>query len=707
MKTSNLSSNTLINTLEYIYNDENIENLDHDFDFFKINNKNSKENNLFPYSKIEPLKGCVAINQYFYKILVARKNTVFVEQIQELIGNQYTVEHIRIMRIIHNKSTMINLFLNMYSSEMFLSIDKNEENSSSVFGKTFYSNHPIKKNSKYRAVLELRYRQSLNCDVRTFKKATMKDIEETNKKKFPEFYHWGKGENTPRRIYKIKNSKKAIKDCWIIHSSKKKHRVNYFSVENYEKLTSSKVGIMYNIILDLNVEMNRYGQLQFNRIDKNQDSIFKSFKSKSSFLKKFQPYFEKESVNIVDQVKNNDSQKCIEKLERILTHSGYTKVNRSDDFKPGYNISIILPKEKYENENISDQHRNSFKDTIIQNITTDTKIDGDSLDKSSIVIKLLQELIIKKFVLTKQLNTEIFGIPKEFHGYSFISFHGKDKAVKSHISSEGEITLEIIDKSSLLEKNIKLKKFLDDNKLIKRMNIQGNCVFYKNENNFHAIVATSYYLFPNIKFIENRLNKSRGIIKKELILNDLYEFKRIHPEFEEVIGNIIDEILKLIEPKLSVLGLKQIMSSQKIKKKAINGKSTFVQFFNEYMMTKKESQQYFPFSNHKGGEFKQYYTSLYDIHYFEWLPGVKDQESNVITSYYEVAENSKSVKRFNKNGHPIRSIISQKKGSFSKLSFNKLLDVDLVRVNQPTVTPILIKIHREFVELMDSSDSDK
>ncbi|KRK78634.1 hypothetical protein [Companilactobacillus nodensis] len=326
------------------------------------------------------------------------------------------------------------------------------------------------------------------------------------------------------------------------------------------------------------------------------------------------------------------------------------------------------------------------------------------------VIKLFQEFDVKRSILENHIPKSVFEENKLFAGYTFITFDENNNAIIFENTSDGVTQFESVQKKNFFDETNSrystIRGFIADNNIKpESVKWQIECIFFKDLDNLNLIKRTDYYAFPEISEIGYRLLWANpdNLVKVNLLISDLKNFEQTQksPSVKKDVFDVCEYLEELDIGKVTMGHFRKLMKddfgfrgNSKVMKEFVNYK------FKRNRMNPKLPSNYLPFSNHKGGELKQSYGSLYGIHIYRELDGISS--SNKEKFYYKyilIADSTENVRLSYNNGHPIRKLISEKENSISESLLIKMFDVDFIRVNQPTVRPYAVKFNKEFSKM--------
>jgi len=693
----------LVNTIELDVNESKIRQ---DFDIFEfrmIKSDDSKKYISFPFKKLEKVKKHIVTDQHFSVFLMVAKGETTLEDLQKLQIADYELSSIEVDSFTDHPAGLINLFLNLYSSEI-LPKTNITKNTSCIYGEFFYP--VVNGNDSYgnRYVLKVKYYKGLNMTVQSFKKST-------DSRGFQ--YFLDNNSPVPSRIY---NSKDKLDNCWVKGGKNgEKHSVTFLSLSSYEEYKNSKIGSMYTILNDFNKNMGKYIKFQLNEMPEYDENVYQLFSNKQTFLESAINYFDGCSINVVDYMNEDISEQFIDSFTRMLNKEiKHLDIQKNQSLKTGINISITKNAKYYLKGDLKDPYKKSLKNAVVQNITEDNlKINGDvDLVRNPICLKILQELMVKDSIERGTVDSNFISKEKINELYKFVTFHDNyiDKkhnyyAVTSQYNKLGEIVFDIEKADDFFNKDSELVTALADLGIEEENKGSVECIFYDDVKNPNVILNIGIYELPRMERVSKRLEQSNGIkkIKVERIVEDLELFRNKHVEYED------DESLKTIINCLGEESTEKVSLSeyrQLLKQCGITGQKKIGKAYTEFLIDM--NSDYIPFSNHKGKEFKDDYAPLYWNHFFRSIPGIDNKiysrgvKVSVNREFYSVAEKDKSIKQTYEKGYPIREI--RNKGFRFSEDYNKLLsemfDVDFVRINEATVVPFPVKFNREYFNMV-------
>ncbi|MBQ3692550.1 MAG: hypothetical protein II931_04425 [Clostridia bacterium] len=539
----------------------NYENIDRDFDIFKI----TKESKDFYNTRILDIPSAdfnARAVQYLYGasfFVLFGKDSVKESEFRSTLQDLYEDVTVKRINILDEKDRkgfcegdscfLANLLINSMKSPKNKNLTYNN-----LTGSLYYRDSEwINKTKQYEYIWFLKVYFSsgmyLHLDVQTFKK-TEKADKETR-------YIFDPKTGAFRKKLKF-----DIADSFYIKRSyKNKHNtVEFLKYGDFRSFTQSKMGVMEQFLRDVQTLLEKYVVFNPESNDNFTDytkSSFTDFTAKDIELEKA---FRTSGVNIADCCKTEASEKTVlqikdefEKLYKIKACTG--ELNHEM-----FNIRVIHNKEFYENKKeLCDPHKEDLSGYVVQHVTLEDFSDKNASINKYAFDNIIRELIIKKdnrcgrmtiydwsklnfkdvrtFVMRKkeQSNKDekddsevyVYYMMKINPDGSFVFENFKDS--DNELSEEQEHII-----SSFEFFQMKAKRF--------KQSVEG--LMYKDFINVNAIVRTREFTRPNTSFIYDALRETEPSesIDKSKLISYVCEFYSQNSRYENYASELLEKL---------------------------------------------------------------------------------------------------------------------------------------------------------------------
>ncbi|GEM_PF-1775755 len=573
-----------------------------------------------------------------------------------------------------------------------------------------------------------------------------KQIEQYLKR--PQYVTYG-GTNSLKRWLNASETK-AEKTYIKAGKYRKKAHQDFLDFSSSEDFEISRAGIFHQVIKDIDKYLSDYINIEF--IPVKVDQVIE-FDSKNLMLNKpdkLHFILEKQTINIIDLVNDENSEKLVTILEKELKKyfKNQSLISFSNqEIEGAFNIRIIHEEQYYQRNKIEDQYLASDQLIQRQNIT----IESLKKEYSAIVKTLIKELIIKQDISNKQislfdwskrlnlqsnfsdsnnqLNTQLSLFDfnsndklKPQKDWIFAMFSEKDEENEDNqiltfmtIHSDGSFEFEKLDPNdSFIEPHQyqDYQKYIEE-AIAKEEKTKSSFKFegfiLSETGDINLIFRSDEITLPELEKIETLLkeierelpeNQSKGLFFLDIVNKFLQEHNNLDlTKFDDLCKQLKQNYqYKLSKKDLYNLIQKSLGTQRKIKKynKESKKKEEVITYtantaeatqFRDYLLEKYQIRFKFPQDN----DSKDYlFDNSLNIKYF----GETDQEA-----YYFVGDLRDKIQTSFKDACHIRKIVAVEG---SKLIFQELLktmDVDFVRTGQSTVIPFPFKYIREYQNL--------
>ena len=697
----------LTNRINVTYN---MENIDADFDIFRVEkaNKDYYKYNILD-SAVYEFKA-VAVQWTFgaTALVLFRKGEVTEKQFKESIMKEY--EDVKIQKIDLFDSEQCNkcfYYENRLLAQLLINSMRTPKHEAFMYnnltGKLFYHDQSWRHKDKLTGKVSfIRFLEIvidpgmyLNLEHKTFKRY---DRESNG------LYVIDSKTGEFRKKLKTDTNVSTYKEGSLPHNH---FRVDNFDITDITHFRKSKMGVMEQFLRDVNDNLSKYMSIDIVEREDAQEFDISNLEKKGISEREYGEMLQKKGVVIVDENDSEISKDIVAKLQEELEKYYHVKAAVGNLSGDAYNIRIIHDGEYYAENEMHDPHSDNLKGYIVQHITEEaehfTNIKGSSPD----IKKIVQELIIKgdvrermisifdwkrldsgkdwTFVLRKKIKTKFgenvehmnFGNKKAFNYYNYY---------RLKIDGNGKMEFDAFCDSNQSEteewnKICYAYDFVEDKHHGVQNHVEG--LMYSNIDNIHAILLTREKTLPNISALMDTLieTDAKERVSKEILLKAINDF-----ETEYIAAG---EIISEWKNKLSV---ETEMITKKSIKKILNMKSGTASKFNRFL-----HQKYGIWIDGelRKGEFEYLYqignllNIKYDYNENDYLDG------RAFVYYVGAKGNNKKTKY--PNACCMRKVISLGE----TLEYEEalpLMTVEFVRNSQFTVLPFPFKYLREYIE---------
>ena len=697
----------LTNRINVTYN---IENIDADFDIFRVEkaNKDYYKYNILDSAVYEFKAAAVQWTFGATALVLFRKGEVTEQQFKESIMKEY--EDVKIQKIdLFDSEQCSNCFYfeNRLLAQLLINSMRTPKHEAFMYnnltGKLFYHDPSWKHKDKLTGKVNfIRFLEIvidpgmyLNLEHKTFKRY---DRESNG------LYVIDSKTGEFRKKLKTDTNVITYKEGSLPHNH---FRVDNFDITDITHFRKSKMGVMEQFLRDVNDNLSKYISIDIVEREDAQQFDISNLEKKGISELEYGEMLQKKGVVIVDENDSEISKDIVAKLQEELEKYYHVKAAVGNLSGDAYNIRIIHDGEYYAENEMHDPHSDNLKGYIVQHITEEaehfTNIKGSSPD----IKKIVQELIIKgdvrermisifdwkrldsgkdwTFVLRKKIKTKFgenvehmnFGNKKAFNYYNYY---------RLKIDGNGKMEFDAFCDSNQSEteewnKICYAYDFVEDKHHGVQNHVEG--LMYSNIDNIHAILLTREKTLPNISALMDTLieTDAKERVSKEILLKAINDFETEYIAAWEIISEW--------KNKLSV---ETEMITKKSIKKILNMKSGTASKFNRFL-----HQKYGIWIDGelRKGEFEYLYqignllNIKYDYNENDYLDG------RAFVYYVGAKGNNKKTKY--PNACCMRKVISLGE----TLEYEEalpLMTVEFVRNSQFTVLPFPFKYLREYIE---------
>ncbi len=697
----------LTNRINVTYN---IENIDADFDIFRVekSNKDYYKYNILDSAVYEFKAAAVQWTFGATALVLFRKGEVTEKQFKESIMKEY--EDVKIQKIdLFDSEQCSNCFYfeNRLLAQLLINSMRTPKHEAFMYnnltGKLFYHDPSWKHKDKLTGKVNfIRFLEIvidpgmyLNLEHKTFKRY---DRESNG------LYVIDSKTGEFRKKLKTDTNVITYKEGSLPHNH---FRVDNFDITDITHFRKSKMGVMEQFLRDVNDNLSKYISIDIVEREDAQQFDISNLEKKGISELEYGEMLQKKGVVIVDENDSEISKDIVAKLQEELEKYYHVKAAVGNLSGDAYNIRIIHDGEYYAENEMHDPHSDNLKGYIVQHITEEAEHFTNTKGSSPDIKKIVQELIIKgdvrermisifdwkrldsgkdwTFVLRKKIKTKFgenvehmnFGNKKAFNYYNYY---------RLKIDGNGKMEFDAFCDSNQSEteewnKICYAYDFVEDKHHGVQNHVEG--LMYSNIDNIHAILLTREKTLPNISALMDTLieTDAKERVSKEILLKAINDF-----ETEYIAAG---EIISEWKNKLSV---ETEMITKKSIKKILNMKSGTASKFNRFL-----HQKYGIWIDGelRKGEFEYLYqignllNIKYDYNENDYLDG------RAFVYYVGAKGNNKKTKY--PNACCMRKVISLGE----TLEYEEalpLMTVEFVRNSQFTVLPFPFKYLREYIE---------
>lgn len=362
---------------------------------------------------------------------------------------------------------------------------------------------------------------NLDLSVRTFSSTKLRKKITFRKKKFEEY---------PRYGFATKNTLKRVTDkddspAFILRQTDgAKTDIPFLSIENADKFSQSKMGVLTNVIEQFNTVYNGLAHIEFSDI-KEYERVDHKRKDDKEFAQIVRSKLEKYNVRIVDKISNGYSIEFCRRIAEIL-HNEF-KIRPSIGLrmsKNGLNVVLIHNAAYY--VDIDDPHDDVHPGCVVQHITFEDFANCAEYAVSTIV----NELLIKDDLRTGNISVFNWKDLKFEGDYLFgtsVTIDDVEKYVFMTVHPDGSFQIKEceIDLFSL-DKYQKYAQIYDEAKNNNEL-VRG--IICDDKGNTNIIYDTACYTIPEIEEIKKMLlagnTKIRGEYYRKQLMDAILDIK--------------------------------------------------------------------------------------------------------------------------------------------------------------------------------------
>lgn len=697
----------------------NVSNIFRDFDIFHCKQIIFEEeerseiikNNLLFEKNIQQLP----IQAVFFKkgyFLLINKGDCFISDIEMAVPENYTVTRINnanrfSYQMFNNQLAQLicNKLPELYISDNgFINTDT----------RLYYCNPEWQiKTKKIRNVVEFQlvFGDKLKISVKSFHEP---DKNETNKTKF----YWDSKNEVLRKCLKPEDFFQS--QIYVVGTgdNSKKNDIDFANLVDFEKYPDTKVGLIDMFLSDVNQYLGDYLHIELKKIYPEKYQEAEKIKKKVSYSN-YVEIIGQDTIFIADNVKSSESDKLVqgfmEEIKKVpeLESLKFELVNAP---KEGLNINLNHEKEyfRYHKEE-QDTYVPSTKEKIIQNMTLESfdflwrktkntkmnqKTNSKERELHAGIVKVLQELMIKKIIFDRQLPKFMiehmsldaplhFLIPKEIDGNK--TFDHLSIGKKGDLSFKSYNEFINVEDAKLVEQN--LEELIKIHKRVHNENIFDNQIkgiLYQNIDDLVLIRENGLFTIPNLEFLRKDLELASdfNMLSREAVLDFFMNF--FENSFMDIeVEGIKGQLSQIKDSYEKVKEFDSIFELQKLKKvlykKGKVARTFMDQFYDHFEM------QLVPANRRK--EYQEYVAGFVGINFVNKI-------GNRNGHFYFVGKSITSLETSYKKTSIIREIVRKENSQFDLNLFQRMLDVEFVRTWGYTVIPFPFKILRDYIKLI-------
>lgn len=680
--------------------DYNMENIDADFDIFRVEkaNKDYYKYNILDSAVYEFKAAAVQWTFGATALVLFRKGEVTEQQFKEAIMKEY--EDVKIQKIHLFDSEQCKCF--QYQKRLLAQLLINSMRTpnhdafrySNLTGKLFYHDPAWKYKDRFIRFLEIVIDPGmyLNLNHETFKRVENESL------------------GTHVIDPKTGEFRKKLKSDTNVTTYKKgslKHnhfRVDNFDMTDYTHFCKSKMGVMEQFLKDVKENLSKYISIELMEREDAREFDISNWEKAGISDSEYGELLKKKGVVIVDEIGTKKSKEIVNSLSvELLEHYG-VEVTIGDLTLEAYNIRIIHNEEYYIENELPDPH-NNIKGYIVQHMTEEAEHFTESSGSSPAVRKIVQELIIKgdvkerfisiydwkrldsgkswTFILRERRKTE-FGENTRHVNFANIEVKNYFDYYRLQIDCNGKMDFDSFcdadnEVSEEWEKICCAYDLVESKQFRVKNKIDG--LFYSDIDNIHAIIETREKSLPNITALMNMLRETdeKQKVQKDVLIQAMNDFELAYQDYYENVELWKEKLLE-----------KEEMITKKEVKKVLNMRTNVASLFNRFFH---EKFGIWIFGEWRKEEFDAIYQigNLLNIKY-EYNDNDYDDGHTFV---YYVGAKSKRISY--PNACCMRKVVS----FGDEIEYEELLPlmaVEFVRNNQYTVLPFPYKYLREYIK---------
>jgi hypothetical protein len=681
-----------------------MENIDADFDIFKVekSNKDYYKYNILDSAVYEFKAAAVQWTIGATALVLFRKGEVSERTFKESIMKEY--KDVKIQKIdLHDSEQCSKCFYykNRLLAQLLINSMRTPKHEdfryNNITGKLFYHNPSwIYRDKASKEIIFIRFLEIvidpgmyLNLDLKTFRK---------NDREGSGLYIIDSKTGEFRK--KLKSDKDMI--TYIKGSLPHNHfSVDNFDITDYTHFRKSKMGVMEQFLRDVKENLSKYMSIDIMEREDVQAYELSKLEKKGISEQEYGEMLRRRGVVIVDENNSEESKDIIVKLQNELKKYYHVNAMVGRLSENAYNIRIIHDSEYYAENDIYDPHSDNLKGFIVQHITEEAEHFTNAKGSSPDIKKIVQELIIKGDVRERKIS--IFDWERLDSGkeWTFVLRKKKPREKVGHMNHANKIVSYYCNYYRLkidCNGNMEFDTFSDDNQeesddwnkicyaydfveskhLGVKNNVEG--LVYSDIDNIHAILLTREKTMPNISVLMDTLKETdvKERVSKDILLEALTGFEMENIDSKEYISEWKNKVSEESE-----------MITKGTLKKILNMRKGIASKFNRYLH---EEYGIWIDGELRKEEFDAMFKigDLLNIKY-----EYKEDYDDGYAFVYYVGAKSKKLKY--PNACCMRKVISLG-DTIEYENMLPLMAVEFVRNSQYTVLPFPFKYLREYIE---------
>ena len=702
----------LTNRINVIYN---IENIDADFDIFRVEkaNKDYYKYNILDSAVYEFKAAAVQWSFGATALVLFRKGEVTEQQFKESIMKEYKDVKIQKIDLFDSEQCSKSFYYeNRLLAQLLMNSMRTPKHEdfkyNNLTGKLFY--HDPSWSNKDKLTDKVNYIRFLEIVIDPGMYLNLEH------KTFRRYEKEGNG------LYVIDAKtgefrKKLKTDADVITYKEGSLPHNHFRVDNFDitdiaRFRKSKMGVMEQFLRDVKDTLSKYMTIELVEREDAQEFDITNLEKQGMSELEYGEMLQKNGVVIVDENNSEESRNIVTKLQEELEKYYHIKAAVGSLSKEAYNIRIIHDGDYYDENELHDPHSDDLSGYIVQHITEEAEHFTGAKGSSPDIKKIIQELIIKgdvrehmisifdwsrldsgkawTFVIRKKIKTR-FGENAEHVNHVNKKAYNYYHYYRAKIDSNGLMEFDTFCDSNQ-EENVEWSKicyafdFVEDKHRGVQNQVEG--ILYSDIDNIHVILLTREKTLPNISALMDTLAETdvKERVSKTLLLDALVEFEKDNIDSSEIIAEWKNALSEETE-----------MITKKNIKKILNMRTGIASKFNRFLH---EKYDIWIDGELRKGEFEATYQigNLLNIKY-EYND---DDFLDGNTFVYYVGAKGKNKRKKYPNACCMRKVIS----FGEKLEYEEMLPlmtVEFVRNSQYTVLPFPFKYLREYVEQCKNS----
>ena len=683
------------NKINAIFNKERIAE---DFDIFKLSLKDKKasyKTNVLDIPNVEFKAKSVVYTYGNVWYAMFKKGEVDKSEFKKIINEEAANTKVEKVDILVDKiypNVMTQLILNMLYS-------KDDDTAySNITGALYFLNHnwmkKDKKSSEMKSFYCLRFKLSsdmfMELAVTTFSKL---NCFKSEKIRAQGKYLFDKDTGAFRK--KLKSDVYDENELFILRSrnSSNHNTVPFLKFNSLKDFKSSKVGIFYKFISEVEEELGDYitiesgGYKEFDTVNA-EDYSFE--------VKDYASLLMERDIVIEDLVQSEKSGELVIRLREDLKEDYGINARVGAIEKDTFNIRIIFDKEYYEKNELEDPHNNISSDYVVQHRTiesfesyssvkSDRAANAYHKKENATLKKIIQELIIKDDIRNNKIslaNWSKYGYEESWTFVSRKEIKNVEKSknknylyAKMVVDVDGNFEITIYDDREDNSLDWEFSEIENAFAKYKNPELKPEGLFYRSIDNINVILHTEQFTMPDYKKLSEKLKLSdvNEKVDVEKIINSIINM----PCDNNAVADKREEFLE----KLKTFSRYE---KRKVVNEALNIRQKASKVINDHLYN---DTGILINAELKSAENRdEYFSPILDIKYFNYKNKL----------YYFVGVEPGDLKQSLNNACRIRCVEAYENIEFEEVS--RLLRVEFVRNGLNTVVPFPFKYLNEVLE---------